>query len=130
MESPRILNKRHWSPIRKAQVVVTALVAFVTIAMVAYDAIGVMRWEHEHKPVGPPSGYSYMLFVTFLELTLPADWVARALGIEQSLGYWGLRLLAIALNTAIAFGLGSLIGWLGAVAKSIIHRFISGGNDK
>ncbi len=130
MEDPRILKRRRWSPIRKAQVLVTALVAFVTIAMVAYDAIGVMRWEHEHQPVGPPSGYAYMVFDASILLMLPADGLAHALGIDQSLGYWGWRLLAIAVNTAIAFGLGSLIGWLGVIAKRIIHRFMPGGNEK
>jgi hypothetical protein len=110
-------------------VVVTALVAFVTIAMVAYDAIGVMRWEHEHKPVGPPSGYSYMVFDTCLLLMVPADGLAHALGIDQSLGYWGWRLLAIALNTVIAFGLGNLIGWLVVGGRFFTRRLMSGGNE-
>lgn len=130
MENSRILNWRRWSPIRKAQVVVTALVAFVTLAMVAYDAIGVMRWEHEHKPIGPQSGYSYMVFDTFLLLMVPADRLAHAMGIDQSLGYWGWRLLAVSLNTAIAFGLGSLIGWLVIVGKTTKHRLMRGEDEK
>lgn len=126
MEDSRILNRRHWSPIRKSQVIVTAIVASVTMGMVAYDVAGVLRWEHEKDAITPHSSGSSLAVTIFLTLMLPADDLARALGIEPSLGYLGLRLFAVAVNTAMAFGLGSLIGWLVVITKSKTPKLAAG----
>jgi hypothetical protein len=130
MENSRILNWRRWSLVRRAQVIVTALIAFVTIAMVAYDAIGIMHWEQGHRLGRPQSGRSYIVLDAFFLLMIPADRLAHAAGIQESLGYWGWRLLAIALNTTVAFGLGTLIGWLAVAGKTAHKRFTRGGDDK
>ena len=124
MKNHGILDWHNWSAVRRAQFLTTALFAFITIGFVVDDAIGVMIWQIEQRPVGPPSTFSSILAGIFLVLLLPAAKLAHGLGIGRSLGYWGWRLLAIAVNTVMGFCLGSLIGWL------VIAKFTHVKNDE
>jgi hypothetical protein len=109
MENPRVLDRKGWSVIRKAQVAFTAFGALLTLAELAFDAAKVT--------IPHDSPFAGFLFSVGLLLTIPADGIARTLGIQNALGFWGWTLLEIAVNTILAFAVGSLVGWVVAVAR-------------
>jgi hypothetical protein len=113
MENHVILKRRRWSPVRKAQVITAVLGFIVTSALLIFDALQI------EIPRDSPFGF---LFGVGLLLFLPADRLANALGIAETLGYWGWRILAISVNTGLAYALGTFLGGLILILKRALNR--------
>ena len=93
MENPRILNWRRWSPIRKAQVVLTAFGFLLTVGFVLGDALQITL---------PRSQLSALVFDLGLLLERPSGVLASLLGIYRNLGFWGWHVLELSINSVLS----------------------------
>lgn len=113
MEDSRILNWRGWSPIRKTQVVVTALGFLLTAGLILQDVF----------PIELPHGaLSRNLFDVALLLERPSEAIAHFLGIRENFGSWWWRGLEVSVNTVLAFATGTALGLLMTFVKRTRNR--------
>ena len=103
METSRILNWRRWSPTRKTQVIVTALGLLLTTGFMLLHALA---------SEVPSNWQSAGLLELGMALGAPSNAVADSLGLWKTIPPWGLRLLALSVNGALGFALGTILGWL------------------
>ena len=113
MENSRILNWWRWSATRKTQVIVTACGFLLTTGFMLYDVL----------PIEDPRNWlSTQLWGIGMVLEAPSDAVARLAGLWETGPRWLVRVLAVCMNTVLAFVLGTILGWLITTVKHARNR--------